>query len=43
MSRNTYTFSKTRMLVHVFLMLFTAGGWLLIGGPWELYRAFGKN
>lgn len=37
-----YTFSKTRMIVHVFLLLATGGGWLLIGGPWELYRRYGK-
>lgn len=43
MSRNTYSFSRARALIHIFLLLFTAGGWLLIAVPWELYRYFGKN
>jgi hypothetical protein len=42
MATSAYTFSKTRMLVHIVLLVITAGGWIIIGAPWELYRAFGK-
>lgn len=43
MARNVYTFSKTRMLIHVLALLITAGVWMFIAVPWELYRAFGKK
>lgn len=43
MTRSNYTFSKSRMLVHIILLFITAGMWLFIGVPLELYRAFGKK
>lgn len=42
MSRSTYTFSRTRALVHAMLLLFTAFTWLPFGVLWEIVR-YNKN
>lgn len=38
----TYTFSLTRLFVHVFLLFITSGAWFPFGLLWEAYRLFKK-
>lgn len=37
-NKTTYTFSKKRMFVHLFLAIATSGGWMLVAILWEWYR-----